>query len=170
MDSSDDNIYIQSILTKKVVLKITEIGKNVQHNLEKKIKFSNEGKCIAEGFICPDTVKVTSYSCGLVKDDHIEFQVIYTCKVCNPIIGLEVQCKVKNITKAGIHAEVKDVNDIVPIIVFVARDHNLINIHKIFDNVEKDDIVIAKIIGIRFELGDPNITTIADILPPRSKK
>lgn len=57
-----------------------------------------------------------------------------------------------------------------PIIVFVARDHNLINIHKIFDNVEKDDIVIAKIIGVRFELGDPNITTIADILQPRSKK
>jgi DNA-directed RNA polymerase subunit E'/Rpb7 len=167
---SDDNIYIQSILTKKVVLKITEIGKNVQQNLEKKIKFSIEGKCITEGFICPDTVKVTSYSCGLVKDDHIEFQVIYTCKVCNPIIGLEVQCKVKNITKAGIHAEVKDVNDIVPIIVFVARDHNLINVNKIFDNIEKDDIIIAKIIGVRFELGDPNITTIADILPPRAKK
>jgi len=29
---SDDNIYIQSILNKRVVLKITEIGKNVQIN------------------------------------------------------------------------------------------------------------------------------------------
>jgi DNA-directed RNA polymerase subunit E'/Rpb7 len=129
--NSTYGVYVRSLLSMKVILKITEIGKNVQQNLEKKIKFSIEGKCITEGFICPDTVKVTSYSCGLVKDDHIEFQVIYTCKVCNPIIGLEVQCKVKNITKAGIHAEVKDVNDIVPIVVFVARDHNLINANKI---------------------------------------
>jgi DNA-directed RNA polymerase subunit E'/Rpb7 len=161
-------VYVDSLLSKKVVLKITEIGKNIKQNLEKKIKNSIEGKCITEGFVRPNSLQVKTYSCGLVKDDHIEFQVIYTCKVCNPIIGLEVQCKVKNITKAGIHAEVKDDNDIVPIIVFVARDHNLIN--KIFDTIEKDDMILAKIIGIRFELGDPNITTIADILPPRAKK
>ena len=162
MDSSDDNIYIQSILTKKVVLKITEIGKNVQHNLEKKIKFSNEGKCIAEGFICPDTVKVTSYSCGLVKDDHIEFQVIYTCKVCNPIIGLEVQCKVKNITKAGIHAEVIDDNGIVPVTVFIARDHHFTD--KNFNNIKENVKITVRVIGIRYELNDPYICVIGKLV------
>lgn len=49
MDSSDDNIYIQSILTKKVVLKITEIGKNVQHNLEKKLNSAMKESALQKG-------------------------------------------------------------------------------------------------------------------------
>ena len=161
-------VYIMSMLSKKVVLKITEIGKNIKQNLEKKIKYGIEGKCIAEGFIRPKTVEIVSYSCGLVKDDHIEFQVIYRCLVCNPIKDVEVECKVKNITKAGIHAEVRDDDDNVPITIFVARDHNYAN--RLFENVEVDAIVRVKIIGVRFELNDPSITAIAQLLREREER
>ena len=161
-EKKEYGVYINSMLSKKVVLKITEIGKNIKQNLEKKIKMNIEGKCIAEGFIRPKTVEVISYSCGLVKDDHIEFQVIYRCLVCNPIKDVEVDCVVKNITKAGIHAEVKDNDDNVPVIIFVARDHNYTN--SMFDKVEKDAFIRVKIIGVRFELNDPSITAIAHLL------
>ena len=154
--------YIMSMLSKRVVLKITEIGKNIKQNLERKIKYSIEGKCITEGFIRPKTVELVSHSCGLIKDDHIEFHVIYRCLVCNPIKDVEVECKVKNITKAGIHAEVRDDEDNVPITIFVARDHNYAN--HLFDNVEVDTIIRTKIIGVRFELNDPSITAIAQLL------
>jgi len=43
-------VYIPSLLTMKVVLPITEVGKNMKENLEKIISKRNEGKCIAEGF------------------------------------------------------------------------------------------------------------------------
>ena len=155
-------VYIMSMLSKRVVLKITEIGKNIKQNLERKIKYSIEGKCITEGFIRPKTVELVSYSCGLIKDDHIEFHVIYRCLVCNPIKDVEVECKVKNITKAGIHAEVKDNEDNVPITIFVARDHNYTN--SAFDKVEADTTIRVKIIGIRFELNDPTITAIAQLM------
>lgn len=155
-------VYIMSMLSKRVVLKITEIGKNIKQNLERKIKYGIEGKCITEGFIRPKTVELVSYSCGLIKDDHIEFHVIYRCLVCNPIKDVEVECKVKNITKAGIHAEVRDDEDNVPITIFVARDHNYAN--HVFDNVEVDTIIRTKIIGVRFELNDPSITAIAQLL------
>ena len=161
-DKKEYGVYINSMLSKKVVLKITEIGKNIKQNLEKKIKYSIEGKCIVEGFIRPKTVEVVSYSCGLVKDDHIEFQVIYRCLVCNPIKDIEMECFVKNITKAGIHAEVRDNEDNVPITIFVARDHNYTN--SMFDTIEKDMIIRVKIIGVRFELNDPSITAIAYLL------
>ena len=154
------------MLSKRVVLKITEIGQKLKQNLEKKIKNSIEGKCITEGFIRPKTVEIVSYSCGLVKDDHIEFHVIYQCLVCNPIKDMEVVCRVKNITKAGIHAEVRDNEDNVPITVFVARDHNYTN--KMFDEVEKDTSIRVKIIGVRFELNDPSITAIAYLLKERA--
>ena len=166
-EKKEYSVYIMSMLSKKVVLKITEIGKNIKQNLEKKIKYGIEGKCIAEGFIRPKTVEIVSYSCGLVKDDHIEFQVIYRCLVCNPIKDVEMECKVKNITKAGIHAEVRDDEDNVPITIFVARDHNYTN--RLFENVEVDTIVRVKIIGVRFELNDPSITAIAQLLDKRQE-
>jgi DNA-directed RNA polymerase subunit E'/Rpb7 len=166
-EKKEYGVYIASMLSKRVVLKITEIGKNIKQNLERKIKYSIEGKCIAEGFIRPRTVEIISYSCGLIKDDHIEFQVIYKCLVCNPIKDVEVECKVKNITKAGIHAEVRDNDDNVPIVIFVARDHNYTN--NMFDNVEKDAIIHVKIIGVRFELNDPSITAIAYLLNNRER-
>jgi len=155
-------VYVDSLLSKKVVLKITEIGKNIKQNLEKKIKNSIEGKCITEGFVRPNSLQVKTYSCGLVKDDHIEFNVVYKCDICNPVKGLEVECKVRNITKAGIHAEVKDQEDNVPITIFVARDHNYEN--KQFDTIEKDASIGVRIIGMRFELNDPSITAIAYLL------
>lgn len=167
-EKKEYSVYIMSMLSKKVVLKITEIGKNIKQNLEKKIKYGIEGKCIAEGFIRPKTVEIVSYSCGLVKDDHIEFQVIYRCLVCNPIKDVEVECKVKNITKAGIHAEVRDDDNNVPITIFVARDHNYAN--RLFENVEVDTIVRVKIIGVRFELNDPSITAIAQLLREREER
>jgi len=37
-------VYIMSMLSKRVVLKITEIGKNIKQNLERKIKYGIEGK------------------------------------------------------------------------------------------------------------------------------
>jgi DNA-directed RNA polymerase subunit E'/Rpb7 len=165
-EKKEYGVYINSMLSKRVVLKITEIGQKLKQNLEKKIKNSIEGKCITEGFIRPKTVEIVSYSCGLVKDDHIEFHVIYQCLVCNPIKDMEVVCRVKNITKAGIHAEVRDNEDNVPITVFVARDHNYTN--KMFDEVEKDTSIRVKIIGVRFELNDPSITAIAYLLKERA--
>jgi DNA-directed RNA polymerase subunit E'/Rpb7 len=164
-EKKEYGVYINSMLSKRVVLKITEIGQKLRQNLERKIKYSIEGKCITEGFIRPKTVEIVSYSCGLVKDDHIEFHVIYQCLVCNPIKDMEVVCRVKNITKAGIHAEVRDNEDNVPITVFVARDHNYTN--KMFDEVEKDAIIRVKIIGVRFELNDPSITAIAYLMKER---
>jgi len=169
-------VYISSLLSKKIVLKITEIGRNIRQNIENKIKYGIEGKCIVEGYIRPKSVEIVSYSCGLVKDDHIEFQVIYKCLVCNPINGFEVNCTVKNITKAGIHAEVKDDKNNIPITIFIARDHNYKN--HMFDNIQtafdkssnEDELKLrVKIIGVRFELNDPFITAIAYLLDNREK-
>jgi|UniRef100_A0A6C0B5D6 DNA-directed RNA polymerase subunit E'/Rpb7 len=156
------DVYIKSLLTKKITLKITEIGKNVKANLTKKIVSGIEGKCIIEGFIRPSTVNIVSYSPGLIKDDHVEFQVVYMCLVCNPVKDLEILCVVRNVTKAGIHAHVVDEDENVPITVFIARDHH--NMNPNFDTIKEADSVKAKIIGTRFELNDTSITAIASLI------
>ncbi len=158
-------VYVNSMLSKKVVLNIVEIGKNVKYNLEKRIKQSIEGRCIADGFIRPKTVEIVSYSSGLIKDDHVEFQVVYRCLICNPVKDMEMDCVVDNVTKAGIHAFVKDDDDNTPVTVFVARDHHTSDPY--FESVQEKDHIRVRIIGTRYELNDPSITAIAALMKER---
>lgn len=158
-------VYVNSMLFKKVALSIVEVGKNVKHNLEKRIKHSIEGRCINEGFVRPKTVDIVSYSSGLIKDDHVEFRVIYRCLVCNPVKDMEIDCVVNNVTKAGIHAFVKDDEDNTPVTVFVARDHHTTDGY--FESVQEKDRIRVRIIGTRYELNDPSITAIAALIKER---
>ena len=162
-------VYVRSMLNMKIALKITEVGKNVARNLEKLIISNTEGKCIPEGYIRSNSVKVMAYSSGKIKDDHIEFEVVYECLLCYPVVDMIVDCLVTNVTHAGIHSHVKDTDsDNIPITVFIARDHN--NTSKAFNAVKEGAKVEARIIGVRFELNDPSITAIAILEEKRGNR
>lgn len=154
-------VYIRSILNQKVSLLITEIAENVRQILEQKLVQMNEAKCIREGYIKPGSVNIISYSSGLVNSEWIVFETVFECMVCHPVEGMLIECVVKTITKAGIHAEVVE-NDIVPVVVFVAKDHN--NMNKHFNHVVENQKIVVKVIGTRFELNDPHISVIAQLL------
>jgi len=155
-------VYLMSMLTMKVSLSINEVGKNIKQNLERIISKKTEGKCIAEGFIQPNSVKILSYSSGNVNNEKIEFQTVYECMVCYPVEGQLVECQVKTITKAGIHAESIDDTGVVPITAFIARDHH--NTDQYFATITENDKVIVRVVGVRFELNDPYICVIGKLM------
>lgn len=151
-------VYVRSLLSMKVVLKITEIGRQVKQNLERKIIQQTEGKCIPQGFIRPNSVRVVSYSSGNVHSENIEFTTVYECLVCHPVENMRIDCTARTITKAGIHAEVVTDENVVPLTVFIARDHNYTNQN--FDKIKENAKIQVKILGIRYELNDPYICAI----------
>jgi DNA-directed RNA polymerase subunit E'/Rpb7 len=155
-------VYTQSMLTLKVSLSIKEVGKNMKQNLEKKISKMTEGKCIMQGFIRPGSVKIVSYSSGVVNNENVEFQTAFECMICYPMEGMLIECQTKSITKAGIHAEVVDTDGTVPLIVFVSRDHHYKE--KEFSNVKENMKVTIRVIGVRFELNDPYISVIGKLI------
>ncbi len=159
-------VYTNSVLNMKVSLPIREVGKNSKQNLERAISNKTEGKCISEGFIRPDSVRVISYSNGVVNNEYVEFQTVFECMVSHPVEGMLIECVTKTITKAGIHAEVKDETGIVPITVFVARDHHINN--NVFMNVKETDKIVVSVIGVRFQLNDPFISVLADIVSKKN--
>jgi DNA-directed RNA polymerase subunit E'/Rpb7 len=154
-------VYMRSILNQKVSLLITEIGQNVRQILEQKLIHMNEGKCIREGFIKPGSINIISYSSGLVNSEWIVFETVFDCMVCHPVEGMLIECIVKTITKAGIHAEVVE-HDVVPVVVFVAKDHH--NTNKQFNSVTENQKILVRVIGTRFELNDQHISVIAQLL------
>ena len=161
-------VYVRSLLTSKVCLKITEIGRQVKQNLERKIVKQTEGKCIPQGFIRPNSVKVISYSSGNVNGDNVEFTTVYECMVCHPVENMIIDCTTKTITKAGIHAEVITDENVVPLTIFVARDHNYTN--RDFDRIKENMNIKVRILGIRYELNDPYICAIGMLVNPNADK
>jgi DNA-directed RNA polymerase subunit E'/Rpb7 len=155
-------VYIKSILTMKIILPITEVGKNIKDNLEKIISKRNEGKCIAEGFIRPGSIKVIRYSSGNINGSNIDFETVFECMICHPVEGMLIECDVKTITKAGIHAEVVDNDGTVPITAFVARDHHFNE--STFSEIKENMKILVRVIGVRYELNDPYICVIAKFI------
>lgn len=158
-------IYSPAILTRNIQLPITMIGINIKETLNQIIANEIEGKCISEGYIKPDSINIITYSSGVVDGAYINFEVVIECSICNPVEGMYITCIVKNITKAGIRAQLSDENN--PLIIFVARDHNYMS--KNFSLVEENQEIRVRIIGQRFELNDTYISVIAELVESKGK-
>jgi DNA-directed RNA polymerase subunit E'/Rpb7 len=158
-------IYMLTVFTRKVTVPFTAVGANIKEVLQKKLIHELEGRCVLEGFIKPNSVRVINYSSGTMVSNTVVFQVMIECLVCSPVEGMKFKVKVVNITKAGIRAET-GVNS--PVDVFIARDHHYAN--KYFSTVKIGDTVTIRVIGQRYEINDTRISVIAELMKPKLKK
>lgn len=161
-DTKLQNIYSRSLLTRKIVLPINYIGKNLDDIIEEYIHNNFEGKCVVEGYVKPNSVKIIRYSSGLIeRGNNIIFEVVFECDICFPVEGMLLSCVVKNIVKAGIRAESSNETPS-PIIVFIAKDHHFTN--QQFNEIQVNDTITVRVIGQRFELNDKYISVIGELV------
>ena len=161
-DNRIQTVYSRCMLTRKIVLPISTIGKTLKENIEENIKATFEGKCVVEGYVKPHSSKIITYSSGVIQGGNkVTFEVVFECDVCFPVEGMIIPCVVKNITKAGIRAE--SANDVPsPIVVFLAKDHHFNSTQ--FAEVKEGDKINVRVIGQRFELNDKYISIIAELV------
>jgi len=160
-DTNLQSIYSRCLLTRKIVLPITIIGKNLNEVIEEFIQNNFEGKCVVEGYVKPKSTKIIRYSSGVIeRGNNVVFEVIFECDVCFPVEGMLISCTVKNIVKAGIRAEsATEVPS--PIVVFVAKDHHFNN--QQFNETQVGDIITVRVVGQRFELNDKYVSIIGEL-------
>jgi len=156
----DLDIYMNSIITRQIYIPIVNVNKIIKETLEKIISEEIENKCISIGYIKPESVKILTYSSGVVKGSDVLFEVVIECKACCPVEGQHINCIAKNITKAGIRAELSGENS--PIVIFIARDHNYMS--KNFVSIEQNQEIKIRVIGQRFELNDKYISIIGELV------
>jgi DNA-directed RNA polymerase subunit E'/Rpb7 len=161
------DVYSPALISKQIVVEVQNVGSNIKEVLENIIRDTYESKCILEGYIRPGYCNIITYSSGIVAGNHITFEVEFECQVCFPVEGQLVQCTAKNITKAGIRGESSSERP-TPFVVFVARDHQVTNPQ--FNLIEKDGQFVARVIGQRFELNDPYIGIIAELVDQKKYK
>lgn len=158
------NVYSLSQITKSISLPINAIGKGLHQTVERTIAAMVEGKCIVEGFVKTGSVRVITYSSGLVKSDSVLFNVVFECSVCYPVAGMLMNCIAKNITKAGIRAESSEETPS-PFVLFIARDHYYASDY--FNSIEEKEKFTARVIAQRFELNDKYVSIIAELVPQK---
>ena len=162
------SIYSRSLMTRNIILEITHIGKNLKEIIEKEVIYNFEGKCDQQGYIKPGSIKVITFSSGLIKNGNIiSFSVVFECEVCFPVEGTLISCKANSITKAGITAESMNEKPS-PIIVFIARDHNYSNSY--LSEILEGDNITVRVLGQRFELNDKFISVIGELVKPQIVK
>ena len=93
------SIYLPAIITRSVSLSIRFIGDNIKETLEKETIFNIEGKCIVEGYVKPGSVRIKSFSSGIISGPYVDFETIVECLICNPVEGMLIDCIAKNITE-----------------------------------------------------------------------
>jgi DNA-directed RNA polymerase subunit E'/Rpb7 len=157
-------VYSPCQITKSILLPITAIGKNLQQTLEQTIAKMVGGKCIVEGYVKPGSIKVLTFSSGIIKGENILFEVVFNCEVCYPVSGMNLNCIAKNITKAGIRAESADEQPS-PFVLFIARDHFYASDY--FNSIEENERFVARVIAQRFELNDKYVSIIAELVPQK---
>jgi DNA-directed RNA polymerase subunit E'/Rpb7 len=161
-DNRLQSVYSRCLLTRKIVLPITSIGKNLKETIETNIQANFEGKCVVEGYIKQNSSKIITYSSGTIERGNlVSFEVVFECDICFPVEGMLISCTAKNITKAGIRAEsATDVPS--PVVVFVAKDHHYLSSY--FNEIKEGDKISIKVIGQRFELNDKYISIIGELI------
>jgi DNA-directed RNA polymerase subunit E'/Rpb7 len=160
------SIYSRCLLTRKIVLPITFIGKSLDDVIENYIQNNFEGKCVVEGYVKPNSCKIIRYSSGVIeRGNNVIFEVVFECDICLPVEGMLITCSVKNVVKAGVRAEVA--NEVpTPVVIFVAKDHHY-NIQQ-FNEIQVGDIITVRVIGQRFELNDKYVSVIGELVKEKS--
>ena len=160
------DIYSRSVITENCILSINEIGKNLKQILEQKMTNKLEGKCTKDGYCKSDSIQIITYSSGKIRDgSFIEFEVVLEAMFAFPVEGMLINVVANNVTKAGIKASIKNA-DPSPLIIFISRDHYHMNDY--FQSIKENDDIIVRVIGQRFELNDPFISVIGELVKPKT--
>ena len=161
-----DNIDISSIfetikLKENIYLNSSDINHNINNIILNKLKKKVEGKCIKEGYIRKNSVKILSRSLGVMNnsnfDSGVHYVVLYSADVCNLTNGQVIEAEVDNIDKSQVICYLGNSYDS-PIEVYMFKHHHVGNSE--FANLNKNDIVKIEISCSKYDFNDTQIVAI----------
>lgn len=160
-----DNIYFNNIVKKKVIVSPKFLG-TINNHLENYLKKNYEGRCIAEGYVKPDSIKIVRRSVGAITGSRftgdITYIVDYSAEICNPSIGNVIECTVKKINKLGLLCD----NGPITIIIGKRLHENLDEINKI----KEGDVIKIEIISKKIQLNKTEIQVVGKLFDGTAPK
>lgn len=162
------DLYIPQIIYVKEGVQLSELSTDtnaVTSNalntlLEYKIRKKIGGKCMNVGYIDKNGIKVVSRSMGKMNTSHfngeIYYQVQLECKVCKPTPEQIIEARIVGKNKIGILCVTGPLQIIIP-----SSHHEDASFYNMLN---KDDIILVKIINYKFQLNDDHIKVVGEYI------
>jgi hypothetical protein len=129
--------------------------------LETKLREIHEGKCNANGFVQPGSLKLLARSMGAAENGRFTGNLIFDCKlsctILYPTAGTEVKAKVIKVNRMGAYAIFEDA-----IRILLPRDLHIGN--DAFDKIKEGDSVQVVIDRSRFQTNDAFIMAVGRLV------
>lgn len=153
-----DPLFERRELTKKVHIDSKYIQRNIQSSLLAQLKNHYQGRCLAEGYIHPDSFTILKYSVGRSNylRGGVDYDVTFQADICLPHPGQHFKGDVSLISKVGLHI------DLDPLKVLIPRDIHLGN--PAFEKVVIGQNVEFEVVGSKFTQGDETIVVVAKLI------
>ena len=164
-------MYKAVFLEERVSLSPNDISKkdgagDLNELLLNRLKNKIEARCIASGYVKPDSLEVLHRSMGMAENGRFTGNYIFylklRCKVFHPETGTPVDCKVLKVNKMGAYVVLDEAMR-----VLLPRDLHIGNTE--FDSLKPDDYVSIQILRSRFQTNDAFISAVG-MFVSRSKK
>tara|TARA_Y100001970_G_scaffold293193_1_gene438419 strand:+ start:3536 stop:4027 length:492 start_codon:yes stop_codon:yes gene_type:complete len=150
--------YTNQSIQRIINVSFIETSTQIKDLLYEKIKNEIEGKCIREGYVRPDSIKIVQYSNGTLNGDIVEYIVLFTCDLFYPAIDMSLKCRVHTNTKEGVTAVTSYNESTSPFIVSIIKNYHPSN--ECVINLKKGDIFTCTVKAFRSEVNDSYINII----------
>ena len=162
----DKNIFYSTVIWNRILITANDINKSLNDTIHKILVDNNEGKCVREGFIKENSIKLLKrsvpYVYGNQMNGKLYVDVLYETEICCPMRGNIIECNIEKINKLGILASSG------PLSIIVARDF-----HKnkdVFKDLKENTSIKIEIIDKKFNINEKKISVIAKIYNADEKK
>ena len=155
----EEDLYKECILTERILVPPKHLNNNINDFIVKELFQKVEEKCIDEGYIKKDSIKIIKKSIGELLgsqfNGYITYSVLYKALVCHPKNGDLIKCKVKFINKLGI------LGNNGPLTIIIGRQFH--QNQEIIDKILQGDIIEIEVIASKFSLNDKEIKIISKL-------
>ncbi len=160
--SNMTSIYQTMYVDERVSLSPSEMNlvtdaASIQSILETKLRESHEGKCNANGFVRPGSLKLLARSMGAAENGRFTGNLIFDCKlsceILYPTAGYVLKARVIKVNRMGAYAIFDDA-----IRILLPRDLH-IGVDA-FDKIQEGNTISVVIDRSRFQTNDPFIMAV----------
>jgi hypothetical protein len=159
-------MYNTVYLDERVALDPSEINTvktadDIRSRLETKLKEIHEGKCNANGYVRPGSLKLLGKSLGKAENGRFTGHWVYDCKlscdVLYPTLGSTLTCLVMKVNKMGVYATFEEA-----IRILLPRDLHVGN--EEFDTLDEGNTIQVRLDRSRFQTKDPFIMAVGKLM------
>ena len=165
MSAINKDLYFKKIITTNIVINSNEIDNNIENTIFQKLVDKVNGKCITEGYIVNNSIKLIHIGEGKVNladlKGNINFKIKYEASICNPFENQKLICNVLDINKTAVQAYIED-RENSPLNIFLTKQHNLDNDD--FVNLKLNDKILIEVLYKNYNFNDKEILVFSKLI------